>query len=214
MEFINYNSWPRKEAFEFFSTYDYPYAQITSSLKLGNLPILAKARHISFYGLMTYLVLEALNSLDAYHYGLLENKIVYYPSVGCSFTVLDTNDQICFSEKIPFNSFSNFMADFCRAKSEAEQHQKRSYIENDNSGIVYISCVPWVDLVGMLQPMKTSAPDSIPRVTWGKYIPENDGFRLNLNLQVHHGFQDGKQIADFFILLQNGIDSMRESWLK
>ena len=212
MEFVNYNNWTRKEAFEFFSTYDYPYAQITSSLKLGNLPILAKSRNISFYGLMMYMVLETLNHIEAYHYGLLENKIVYYPSLGCSFTSIDTNNQICFSEKIPLNPFPTFMEDFYRAKVEAEQHRKRLCIKDDDSGIVYMSCVPWIDLVGMLQPMKTSIPDSIPRVTWGKYMPEHDGFRLNLNLQVHHGFQDGKQIAEFFILLQNGIDSMRGNW--
>lgn len=209
MQPVDMSTWVRREAYEFFSAYDYPYAQVTSPLSLGALPLYAKKRRMSFYGLMSYLVLDTLNNLEVYHYGLENGTVVRYPALGCSFTTLDGSEQICFSRKLALSPLPDFMERFCQAKADAEQHRK-SPSPDDGSGIVYISCVPWIDLAGMQQPMKTGQPDSVPRVTWGKYLPWQDGFRMHMTLQVHHGFQDGKHIADFFLLLQKNIDSLLE----
>lgn len=206
---VNIKQWERREAYEFFADYEIPYVQITTRLDLRNLVVLIKERRLSFYGVMTYLVLGAINEIDAFHYGILNDDVVRYQKMGCSFTTMDSNHQVCYSKKIGIMPFGMFMEAFESAKKEAESHSKPITPLLGDMGMVYISCLPWIDVEGITQPIKSRSKDVTPRVLWGKYTMNSDGgYQMHINLHVHHAFQDGWHMALFFQLLQERIYKM------
>lgn len=207
---VELDRWKRKEAFDFFSSsYSFPYIQLTTCLELRNLVELVKYRGLSFYGVMSYMVLEAINSVEEFHFGIEHEGIFYYSSLGCSFATLDSLHNICFSQKVEMSLFSTFMNNFNKAKHDAESHIKRTERKESDSGMVYISCLPWIDFEGVMQPMNIGNKDSIPRIVWGKYIKKSvDNYIVHINIQVNHSFQDGWHIASFFHYLQERIYKM------
>ena len=68
MNKVDIKQWERREAYEFFADYEMPYIQITTRLDLRNLVVLIKEMNLSFYGVMTYMVLIALNEIEAFHF--------------------------------------------------------------------------------------------------------------------------------------------------
>lgn len=198
---VQIEKWVRKDAFRFFSDYEMPYAQAAAYIHFNKIPLFAKKQKLSFYGIIAFLVLKALNRIESFHYGMEEKTIYYYSDLSASFTTLDSDYQVCFSPPIALCEFEAFMKDFQTKKINAELHQSVQE-SNDYNGITYFSCLPRLEFTGILQPMRLAAPDAVPRVTWGKYEKVREGYKMIVNLQVHHGFQDGKDIEDFFLLLQ------------
>ena len=66
--------------------------------------------------------------------------------------------------------------------------------------------MPWVDFLTVTNEMNIDRDDSIPRVSWGRFVPEGDRLRLTVALQVNHRLIDGVHIGKFADLLQSRLD--------
>jgi chloramphenicol O-acetyltransferase type A len=83
---------------------------------------------------------------------------------------------------------------------------------NANSGerddVAYLSCMPWLDYTSINNALP-HADDCIPRVSWGKIVPEADGRqRMAMTIEVHHALVDGRQVGDFFAAVQAALDGV------
>ena len=51
--------------------------------------------------------------------------------------------------------------------------------------------------------------DNIPRIAWGKYIPDGAGREtLGMSVEVNHRFLDGIHLGRFYQTLQASIDAL------
>ena len=99
--------------------------------------------------------------------------------------------------------------EFCRtakAKSDAQKTFLDQSGEPDD--LIYISCTPWFDLTGCTNERDFDKDDNIPRITWGKYVPENGRETLGMSLEVNHRFIDGYHLGLFYKHLQANIDAL------
>ncbi|WP_261006373.1 CatA-like O-acetyltransferase, partial [Streptococcus pneumoniae] len=88
-----------------------------------------------------------------------------------------------------------FVSAFNINKQKAEEGQKPNI---DKNNIAYLSCVPWIDFLHVSTPMNLSKIDTVPRITWGKVIQENQRYFCTVNLQINHGMGDGLHVSNFF----------------
>ena len=99
---------------------------------------------------------------------------------------------------------------FCRttrAKSEAQQTFLDQSGELDD--LIYFSCTPWFDLTGCTNERDFDKDDNIPRITWGKYIRQENGREtLGLSIEVNHRLVDGVHLGRFYESLQNKINEL------
>lgn len=204
-EKINKDIWNRNKQFKFFSKFDSPYTGCTTLIDVNNLVKFSKENKISFYGLMTYFTIRALNEIDEFKYVLEENEIYKYGKINTSFSVLKDNNQINFSRTIEYSNFKKFINDFNDAKLEAESDKTIPYIKDYNK--CYITCIPWMRVTSVLNPMNYEVKDSIPRVCWGKYFLQDGKYMIDYSIQVNHAFQDGYHIGLLINHIQNDIYS-------
>lgn len=205
---INKEMWNRNKQFKFFSQFDSPYTGCTTIIDVDNLVRMAKENKISFYGLMTYYTIKALNEIDEFKYVLEENKIYKYDKINATFSVLKDNNQINFSRTIEYSDFDKFIQDFNNAKLEAESDKNIPYIKDYNK--CYITCTPWMRVTSVLNPMKYENKDSIPRICWGKYFMQDGKYMIDYSIQVNHAFQDGYHIGLLINNLQENIYNIYE----
>ena len=85
---IDYESWPRREMYEFFSAADQPFYNVAFRLDVTRAYNFAKENSLSFYMVMTYLVTKAINSVEAFRYAKLDGEIVLFDALMPSFTDL------------------------------------------------------------------------------------------------------------------------------
>ena len=85
---IDYESWPRREKYEFFCSADQPFYNLGYRLDVTNAYSFAKKNGVSFYMVLTYLVTKAINSVEAFRYAKLDGQIVLFDELMPSFTDL------------------------------------------------------------------------------------------------------------------------------
>ena len=48
----------------------------------------------------------------------------------------------------------------------------------------------------------------IPCIGWGKYVQEDDKYKMTMRIKVSHAFIDGKPLADAFNNIQDSINKL------
>ena len=183
MHKINMNTWPRAELFRFFSGVSQPFYSVTFRVDVTNLHAYTKARGTIRDG-EVWLLDKRIPSLTDLKPGSEQFHIVTLPKTG-------TLDEFCCAAK---------------AKSAAQQ----SFLDQDceTDALIYISTTPWFDLTSCTNERDFDKDDAIPRITWGKYVPENGRETLGMSLEVSHRFIDGYHLGQFYQTLQKSIDEL------
>ena len=95
-----------------------------------------------------------------------------------------------------------------KARSEAQTH----FLDQDDKeldALIYFSCVPWLDLTALTNERDFDRDDNIPRIAWGKYVPDGTGREtLGMSVEVNHRFLDGVHLGKFYQALQASIDAL------
>ena len=102
------------------------------------------------------------------------------------------------------------LEEFCRAAKEKSEAQT-SFLETSSKtdDLIYISCLPWFDLTCCTNERQVDIDDAIPRITWGKYIRQENGREtLGLSIEVNHRLVDGVHLGRFYESLQNKINEL------
>lgn len=196
MDYFNYESWPRRAQFEFFSTLSDPFYSVSFELDVSRLYDFSKREDVSFYYSLTWLVTRALNSVDAFMYGMKTGRVIRYDHRIPSFTDLRKGSE---AFHIVTMEAGDDLISFCKTAKEKSLAQK-SFLEQGSEGdqLIYISCLPWVPMTGFVTERDFNRDDSIPRVTWGKYQKRGDALILNMSLDLNHRFIDGLHIGQFY----------------
>ncbi len=210
---VDLEHWPRKELFDFFSGMSNPFYMVTFRQDVTEVYQYAKRMGVSFYYTLVWLCTEAINDVDAFHYAVLDGTLVRLPRREPSFT--DRKPGADQFHIVTMDCGDGGPAAFCREaarKSAAQQTFLDQSSETEN--LIYFSCLPWVDLTGFVNERDLSTPesrqDSIPRLTWGKYVEAAGRKTLGLSVEVNHAFVDGLHIGQFAAALERRIRQLPE----
>lgn len=94
--------------------------------------------------------------------------------------------------------------DFCREAAQRSAAQE-TFLSLDKEGadLIYISCLPWIELTALTNERDFDPDDAVPRIAWGKFR-ERDGRKiLGMSMELNHRFTDGVHIGLFSQALDN-----------
>ncbi len=193
---IDYEGWPRREVYEFFSAADQPFYNLGYRLDVTNAYSFAKKNGVSFYMVLTYLVTKAINSVEAFRYARLDGQLVLFDELMPSFTDLRPGSESFHIVTLPCEGD---ILTFCReAKRRSLAQDCFIDLSVEGQNLIYISCLPWLDLTAMSHERKFDPDDAIPRVAWGRIVDAAGGRReLGMTMELNHRFIDGCHIARF-----------------
>lgn len=206
MQKIDRSVWPRAELFRFFSGVSHPFYSVSFRVDVTNLHAYTKAHGISFYYALGCLVTDAINAVENFRYTMRDGEVWLLDERTPSFTDLKPGSS---QFHIVTLLKTGTLEEFCRAmqaKSAAQQVFLDTSTQSD--ALLYISCTPWFDLTGCTNERDFDRDDNIPRITWGKYVPDNGRETLGMSLEVNHRFVDGCHLGQFYQHLQNAIDAL------
>lgn len=93
MHKIDMNTWPRAELFRFFSGVSQPFYSVTFRVDVTNLHAYTKARGISFYYALGYLVTDAVNAVENFRYTIRDGEVFLLDGRIPSFTDLKPDSE-------------------------------------------------------------------------------------------------------------------------
>jgi len=202
-QIIPLESWKRKEHYSFFKNHQEPFFGITANVDCTKAYTYAKENNLSFFLYYMYKSLAAVNGIEEFRTRIEGEEIVSYDKIHGSSTALNANDLFAFAFLPYTTDFEEFYA-----LSQAELAKVRSInhmnINEDSTRVdlIHYSTIPWVSFTALSHERNFAHPDSIPKITFGKYFKENNRLLLPLSVNGHHGLMDGMHVGKHFELFQ------------
>lgn len=206
MRKIDPNTWSRREIFDFFSKISNPFYSVTFNVDVTEVYAYAKRSGLSFYYALVYLVTKAVNSVEAFRYGIVDGELVLFDERSPSFTDLKKGSESFHIVTMPCEGN---IAEFCQdAKRRSAEQTTFLSTDKESADLIYFSCLPWVELTALTNERDFDPDDAIPRISWGKFH-ERDGRKiLGMSLELNHRFTDGVHIGKFADALQKLIEQL------
>lgn len=196
---IDMEAYPRRSHFDYFRQMAYPYVGLTANVDVTGLLAYAKSRGVSGFHTILWVVSRAVNAIPQLCQRIEGEGIVEYDHCDVGYTVA-----------LPDHTFCNCTVD-CRGSLEAflpyarerqeEASRRHGFVndDEDESGMMFVSCVPWVAFTQCVQPVP-SPGDCNPRIVFGKYIREDGRTLMPLHIQCNHALVDGYHLGEFYRL--------------
>jgi chloramphenicol O-acetyltransferase type A len=104
-------------------------------------------------------------------------------------------------------SLEEFLVYGKQRQEEAMMHHGFNMTQEDETNLIFASCVPWVAFTQVIQPTPIPA-DCNPRIVFGKYIKEGDKVLMPLHIQCNHALVDGRHVGKFFAAFEELANSV------
>ncbi len=207
MQTIDVETWPRRDLFRFYSGLDYPHFNVCADMDITRLHRHCRKSGISRFNGVLFGVSHTANLIEEFRQRIRQDQVVQHEEVQPSFTVLTEENTFCFCE----TKYCQDINLFSERTNEAIANAKENPSIKDEPGrddYLFISSLPWVRFTSVSHPIHMSPVDSIPRITWGRFIEEHKRVIMPLSVQVHHGIADGYHVGRFFELFQQWVESV------
>lgn len=207
MEIVDMSTWPRRGVYEFFSPMSQPFYSLTFNVDVTSLHSFVKKEGLSFYYALTWLVTRAVNRVDAFSYSIENGQVVKLDARSPSFTDMKKGAEIF---HIVTMAAGDDLRGFCNQAAQRSRAQEEFIDMSAECGaLIFISCLPWVELTAFTNERDFDRDDCVPRVTWGKYALREGRLVLGMSLEVNHRMIDGVHIGQFAKALEEEIAALK-----
>ncbi|MEM7658418.1 MAG: chloramphenicol acetyltransferase [Bacteroidota bacterium] len=197
MKQIDLSTWNRRKHFAYFNSLDYPPYNLTANVDITALHGFAKAQAWSLFRCTMYITCRAANEIEAFRQRVREGQVVQHEAVHPSYTSMTKAQVFSFTEADYHPDPQVFFAN-CDAGEAAVAEEAMIADDQHRDDYLFLTSIPWVHFTSFVHPVHISGVDSVPRISWGKYLWIQDRLQLPLSMQAHHALVDGWHMGQFF----------------
>ncbi len=204
---IDMSTYPRRSHFEYFGRMAFPYVGLTANVEVTKLIRFARERGGSSFHAVLWTAAKAANAIPELRQRIVDGQIVEFDHSNIGYTVAREDHTFCNCYTETRMSLEEFLVDARKRQDESVKQQGFFNPAEDETALIFTSCVPWVEFTQVVQPVP-SPGDCNPRIVFGKYTPDGDKIMMPLHIQCNHALVDGWHIAEFYRNFQAIHDSL------
>lgn len=207
MKYIDLETYPRRSHFAYFKSLAYPYVGMNANVDVTNLLAAAKARGGSSFLACLWAAATAANAIPELRQRIVDEGIVEFDHCDTAHTVALADHTFCNCRTDCRMTFDEFLVRGKQWQEEAKNRHGFVSTQDDETDLIFVSCVPWVAFTQVIQPTPIPA-DCNPRIVFGKFIREGDRTLMPLAIQANHALVDGYHVGRFYEEFQTIADSV------
>lgn len=203
---LNIENWDRKEHFKFFKTFDEPFFGVTFNIDVTKGRAIAKENQASFFIYYLYAAIKAANSIENFRYRIHGEEVRVYDGINASPTINRPDGTFGFSY---INFTQDFKVFYQRAQAEISRVQADNSLvpSSDDDNTIHFSAIPWIHFTSLSHARKYGVYDSVPKISFGKIIEQDNKMLMPTSVHVHHALMDGYHVGLFAERFQENINS-------
>ena len=197
--YLDLDTWPRRDAFEYFRGFDKPYFNVCARLDVAALKQAVAERRSGGLALAYhYIALRLANELEPFRLRLDGARVRVHPVVHGGTTVLRTNGSFGFAYLDHHADFATFAAAGAATMAAAREGQVPFEPRLDDSAVIHCTTLPWVHFSSFSHARNWGREDSVPKLAFGRIDVDGARAWLPLSVEVHHALMDGLHVGQFF----------------
>lgn len=200
---LDLDTWPRRDAFEFYRRFDKPYFNVCTRLDLTGLVSLKSRLPGGITLAYHHLVLRWANRIDPFRWRLDGGRVRVLDTVDGSLAVLRTDGSIAFA-RVPYHAgLADFAADAQPRVRAVVEGRTPFDPEADEQALLHFTVVPWFDFTSFSHARNWGREDAVPKFAFGRLVNEGGRWRMAFSVEVHHALMDGLHVGQ----LVQGIEA-------
>lgn len=204
---VDLDAWPRAAQYRWFRTYDRPHYATTSRLDVSHVVARRGADGLSVYRASLFAIGCGLHAVPELLMRFRGDTVVRHDTIDLSMPVPTPKGSFNYAYVPYLRDFADFDLQAKAVLEQIAQSDDLNAVGAGTDNVAFLSCMPWLDYTSINNAMPHK-DDCIPRVTWGKYVPEADRWKMAMTLEVHHALVDGAQVGAFFAAVQAALDDI------
>jgi chloramphenicol O-acetyltransferase type A len=203
-EYLDIESWTRRDLFEFFRGYEKPHFNICTRVDVTNLLNFLRDRTgVSVSSAYLYFALRLANEIEPFRYRLKEGKVLVHDVIHGGTTVMLPNESFSYA-------YFDYHEDFEKFSQGAAQSIKKVQSEGllkptMRDDLIYFTVLPWVSFTSFAHARTPGRGESVPRIAFGKFINESERTMLPISVEVHHALMDGLHVGRYLNRLEEAL---------
>lgn len=196
MRKLEMDKWERKEIFDFMTTLSDPFYTVCFNMDVTNLYEYTHKKNLSFYYALVYLATQSINEVPAFLNDIVNHELVVLDRRSPSFCDIHKGSE---AFHIVSMLSGNNLDDFCKKARETSLSQTSFFSKDkpEDEAWIYFSCLPWIDVTCITNERDFDPNDTVPRISWGRYVSCDGRKKLNMSIEVNHRLIDGFHIGRF-----------------
>jgi chloramphenicol O-acetyltransferase type A len=211
-EYLDIETWSRREQFEFFKDYNNPFFNICTNIDVTNLlGLIRDTKGSSFFIAYHFLSIKAANEVEPFRYRLRGDRILVHDRIHAGTTLLLADETFTF---VYFDYTEDFQLFHARAKASIEIAKTGAARLDERAAqddLIYHSVIPWVTFTSISHARKGGGLESVPKIAFGKYREDGDRIRIPVSVEVHHALMDGLHVCRYFEKLESYFSNPRSA---
>lgn len=184
---------------------DYPHFGVCAPVDITALRAHTRQHGLSIHLAIIYGLTLAANTQPEFRQRLRGDTVVEHERVHPSATAPHGEDLVSFCTMPWAEPFEAFAAQAAPTMQHAANHLSLDDAGRDD--LLFMSSVPWLAFTSISHPIHMHPADSVPRITWGKFTPNNQQWTMPLGVQAHHALMDGLHVGRYFARVQALFDA-------
>ena len=197
MRYIDMEHDPRQTHYAYFKSLAYPYVGVTANVDVTGPVAYAKARGGSTFLACLWVAVRAANQVPQLRQRIAGDRVVEYDYCQSAHTVAMPDHTFCNCRTDSRLPLDEFLVHGKQRQCEAMGQHGFLATQEDETSLIFVSCVPWIEFTQVIQPAPIPA-DSSPRIVMGKYIPQGERTLMPLHIQCNHALVDGYHLGRFY----------------
>ena len=196
-DYLNTDTWARREAFEFFRGFDKPYFSACVRLDAAALKGAVAERGASFSLACHFITLRLANRHEPMRYRLEGGRVKICDAVHGSTTVLRDDESFGFAYLPHTRDFAAFSAQGAAAMEAVRTHQQPFDPAVDDAAQVHYTTLPWLHFTSFSHARNWGREDAVPKIAFGRLQAEGEHLWLPFSVEVHHALMDGLHLGRY-----------------
>lgn len=204
--YLDLETWPRRDLFEFYRHFDKPYFNICTRLDVTNLRAALRPRKdISVSLVYHYFALRTANEIEPFRYRLREGRVVVHDVIHGGTTILlpDESFGLAYFEYDP--DFAKFHDRASRAVADALAKGGGLKLEETDDDRLHFTTIPWISFTSFSHARNWKREESATKIAFGKFAEDDGRTWLPISVEVHHALMDGLQVGRFLQQMQEAL---------
>lgn len=196
--YIDLDTWPRRGVFEFYLPFDKPYFNVCLQLDVTTLIAeLKKREKTSLWLTYHYIALKAANEIEPFRYRLRQGKVLVHDVINGGTTFMLPNETFTLFYFDYSESFSEFIEGATQAAEELRNGDWAFRPKHEDDARIHCTTLPWMAFTSFSHARRWGREDSVPKISFGKFIKEKDRTLMPFSVEVHHSLMDGLHVGRY-----------------
>jgi len=201
--YIDMATWPRRAVFEFYLPFDKPYFNVCLQLDITKLIAALKKRENSNLWLTYhYLALKAANEIEPFRYRLRQGKVLVHDVINGGTTFMLPNETFTLLYFDYAETYANFMESATKAVDEIRTGDWAFRPKHEDDARIHCTTLPWIAFTSFSHARRWGREDSVPKISFGKFIKEKDRTLMPFSVEVHHSLMDGLHVGRYIARIE------------